>query len=136
MFTPSICAFRPNCTTPTPQNEPMGLCYTSGTTGNPKGVCYSHRSCYLHTMASNIPDALGIRGTDVLLPVVPMFHVMSWGVPFIVRLVALPLDIELASMVRAPLQHRTPCCRRYPSPSLVPWLCAELTQSGKISLRP
>lgn len=65
------------------ENEPMGLCYTSGTTGNPKGVCYSHRSCYLHTISSNLPDCLGISGTDVVLPVVPMFHVMSWGVPFI-----------------------------------------------------
>ena len=60
------------------ENEPMGLCYTSGTTGNPKGVCYSHRSCYLHTISSNLPDCLGISGTDVVLPVVPMFHVMSW----------------------------------------------------------
>ena len=62
------------------ENAPMGLCYTSGTTGKPKGVCYSHRSTYLHTLASCMPDALGLTGVDVVLPVVPMFHAMAWGV--------------------------------------------------------
>ncbi|MCX7565085.1 long-chain fatty acid--CoA ligase [Sulfitobacter sp. F26169L] len=59
------------------------LCYTSGTTGNPKGVLYSHRSTVLHTLAGNQPDGLGISAKDTVLPVVPMFHVNAWGVPYI-----------------------------------------------------
>ncbi|MDY7232436.1 long-chain fatty acid--CoA ligase [Hyalangium rubrum] len=58
------------------------LCYTSGTTGNPKGVLYSHRSIVLHTLASCMVDVLGIREADVVLPVVPMFHAAAWGLPF------------------------------------------------------
>eukprot|EP00035_Acanthoeca_spectabilis_P031411 m.14018 g.14018 ORF g.14018 m.14018 type:complete len:560 (-) comp4738_c0_seq1:180-1859(-) len=65
------------------ENQIMGLCYTSGTTGRPKGVAYSHRSTYLHTITSCLPDALGLSVVDVVLAVVPMFHAMSWGVPFI-----------------------------------------------------
>ncbi|MFK7877296.1 MAG: long-chain-fatty-acid--CoA ligase [Paracoccaceae bacterium] len=59
------------------------LCYTSGTTGNPKGVLYSHRSTLLHTMACNTPDCLGLSARDVVLPVVPMFHVNAWGTPYV-----------------------------------------------------
>jgi fatty-acyl-CoA synthase len=58
------------------------LCYTSGTTGNPKGVLYSHRSTILHAYATMMPDALGISSTDVVLPIVPMFHVNAWGNPY------------------------------------------------------
>ena len=58
------------------------LCYTSGTTGNPKGVLYSHRSTVIHAMASIATDALGISEKSCLLPVVPMFHVNAWGTPF------------------------------------------------------
>src|SRR5438309_8444472 len=58
------------------------LCYTSGTTGNPKGALYSHRSTIIHAYASALPDALNISARDVILPVVPMFHVNAWGLPY------------------------------------------------------
>lgn len=66
-----------------PETALHALCYTSGTTGDPKAVGYSHRSTYLHTLAADGADALGISGAHVVLPFVPMFHVLSWGVPFI-----------------------------------------------------
>jgi len=58
------------------------LCYTSGTTGNPKGVLYTHRSTILHAYAAALPDALNLSARDVVLPVVPMFHVNAWGLPY------------------------------------------------------
>ena len=64
------------------ENTASSLCYTSGTTGNPKGVLYSHRSTVLHTYAAALPDALNLSATDVVLPVVPMFHVNAWGLPY------------------------------------------------------
>ena len=64
------------------ENTASSLCYTSGTTGNPKGVLYSHRSTILHTMASAMPDALNVSTRDCILPVVPMFHVNAWGLPY------------------------------------------------------
>lgn len=68
------------------ENSASGLCYTSGTTGNPKGALYSHRSTMLHSYASALPDALNISARDVVLPVVPMFHVNAWGLPYSVPL--------------------------------------------------
>jgi fatty-acyl-CoA synthase len=59
------------------------MCYTSGTTGRPKGVVYSHRSTVLHTLAAGLPDAMGIGHADSAMPVVPMFHANAWGVPYI-----------------------------------------------------
>jgi fatty-acyl-CoA synthase len=64
------------------ENQAASTCYTSGTTGRPKGVVYSHRALVLHTLASALPDQLGLSSADVLLPVVPMFHVNAWGLPF------------------------------------------------------
>ena len=65
------------------ENSACTLCYTSGTTGNPKGVLYSHRSTMLHTFAAALPDSLNCSATDVILPVVPMFHVNAWGLPYV-----------------------------------------------------
>ncbi|HEX6712640.1 MAG TPA: AMP-binding protein, partial [Thermoleophilaceae bacterium] len=63
------------------ERQAAALCYTSGTTGNPKGVLYSHRSTILHAMAQSGADAIGLRFTDRVLPIVPMFHVNAWGIP-------------------------------------------------------
>lgn len=64
------------------ENTASSLCYTSGTTGNPKGVLYSHRSTVLHSFGSVMPDALNLSSRDSVLPVVPMFHVNAWGLPY------------------------------------------------------
>jgi acyl-CoA synthetase (AMP-forming)/AMP-acid ligase II len=68
------------------ENSASSLCYTSGTTGNPKGALYSHRSTLLHSYTSIMPDALCISARDTVLPVVPMFHVNAWGMPYSVPL--------------------------------------------------
>jgi 3-(methylthio)propionyl---CoA ligase len=68
------------------ENSASSLCYTSGTTGNPKGALYSHRSTVLHSYASTMPDAMNVSVRDVVLPVVPMFHVNAWGLPYSVPL--------------------------------------------------
>ena len=64
------------------EREPCGLCYTSGTTGNPKGVLYEHRSTVLHTLASITPDVFDLSRRAVVLPIVPMFHANAWGIPW------------------------------------------------------
>src|SRR5262249_35102395 len=64
------------------ENLASSLCYTSGTTGNPKGVLYSHRSTLLHSYAGCMPDAFNISARDTLMPVVPLFHVNAWGFPY------------------------------------------------------
>ncbi|WP_208642807.1 3-(methylthio)propionyl-CoA ligase [Pseudomonas sichuanensis] len=74
------------------------LCYTSGTTGNPKGVLYSHRATLLHTLSSSLPDALALSGRDVLAPVVPMFHVNAWGLPYSAPLVGAKLVFPGANL--------------------------------------
>ena len=67
------------------------LCYTSGTTGHPKGVLYSHRSTILHAMSAALPDALNLSARDAVLPVVPMFHVNAWGLPYCATMVGCKL---------------------------------------------
>jgi fatty-acyl-CoA synthase len=73
------------------ERTPSGLCYTSGTTGNPKGVLYSHRSTVLHSLAGNLADQIGLRAQDVVLPIVPMFHVNAWGMPYSAAMVGAKL---------------------------------------------
>ncbi len=65
-----------------PETTASSLCYTSGTTGHPKGVLYSHRSTVLHTLMSNLNGVVGLSEIDVVMPVVPMFHVNAWGIPY------------------------------------------------------
>lgn len=64
------------------ENTAVTMCYTSGTTGDPKGVLYSHRALVLQSFAAGLPSAMGVREGDVLLPVVPMFHVNAWNAPY------------------------------------------------------
>ncbi len=67
---------------PHDENDPISMCYTSGTTGRPKGVVYSHRSTIIHTLMANQPDHWGLGSADSVLPVTPMFHANCWGVPY------------------------------------------------------
>ncbi|WP_101049452.1 3-(methylthio)propionyl-CoA ligase [Macromonas nakdongensis] len=73
------------------ENTASSLCYTSGTTGHPKGVLYSHRSTVLHSYAAALPDGLQCSAADTVLPVVPMFHVNAWGLPYVACMVGAKL---------------------------------------------
>ena len=73
------------------EDSASALCYTSGTTGRPKGVLYSHRSTVIYTLATNAGDVLGFRATDRVMPVVPMFHVNAWGFPYAAPMVGATL---------------------------------------------
>jgi fatty-acyl-CoA synthase len=73
------------------ENSASSLCYTSGTTGNPKGALYSHRSTILHSYGSALPDALNVSARDIVLPVVPMVHVNAWGLPYTAPMVGAKL---------------------------------------------
>ncbi len=96
------------------EEAPVGMCYTSGTTGRPKGVVYCHRSLVLHTLAAALPDALGLSQRDVVCPVVPMFHVNAWGIPFAATLLG--------------------CKQVFPGPHLDPTSLLELFASEEVTV--
>src|SRR3954454_14365138 len=75
------------------EREPCGLCYTSGTTGNPKGVLYEHRATVLHAMSVIAPDVFDLPARSVMLPVVPMFHAGSWCIPYAAAMAGFKLVI-------------------------------------------
>ncbi|MGV7119762.1 AMP-binding protein [Sphingopyxis sp. 550A] len=91
------------------ETSPSGLCFTSGSTGAPKGVTYTHRGCFLHTMRQLQADVLGITARDAVMPVVPMFHANAWGIPFTAPAVGAKLVLpgrhsdgaHLARLIRA-----------------------------------
>lgn len=91
------------------ENTASNLCYTSGTTGKPKGVLYSHRSNVLHSYAIVMPDATGISARDVILPLVPMYHVNAWGVPFSAPLVGSKLVLPGPRMGDSETTHTLIC---------------------------
>nr|MDQ6924109.1 AMP-binding protein [Pseudomonadota bacterium] len=85
------------------ENTASSLCYTSGTTGNPKGVLYSHRSTLLHTFGICLPDGLNLSAREVMMPVTPMFHVFSWGLPYAACMVGAKLVLPGAQLDGASL---------------------------------
>jgi fatty-acyl-CoA synthase len=85
------------------ERDAAAMCYTSGTTGNPKGVVYSHRSAYLHSMAVAMGDAMGLTPFDKVLPIVPMFHANAWGLPYAALMVGAALVMPDRWLQPAPL---------------------------------
>ncbi len=98
------------------ERDPCGLCYTSGTTGNPKGVLYEHRSTMIHTMAEVVARHLRPVGARVVLPIVPMFHANAWGLPWAAPMVGCKLvlsaDYRPAQMCELFRDERSPTGRR------------------------
>jgi fatty-acyl-CoA synthase len=80
------------------ERQAAGLCYTSGTTGNPKGVLYSHRSNVLHALGQCVADSIGMRWDDRVMPVVPMFHANAWGIPYACALAGADLVMPGANL--------------------------------------
>jgi fatty-acyl-CoA synthase len=85
------------------ERQAAGLCYTSGTTGHPKGVLYSHRSNVLHSFGTCLADAMGLRASDRVLPVVPMFHANAWGIPYAAGLIGSSLVMPSRFLQGEPL---------------------------------
>ena len=83
------------------ERDPCGLCYTSGTTGNPKGVLYEHRSTVLHAMSIIAPDMFDLSARSVMLPVVPMFHANSWCMPYAAAITGLQAGALRRQQARA-----------------------------------
>ncbi len=96
------------------ENTAAALCYTSGTTGQPKGCLYSHRSVFLHSMALNLGDVFGSTERDVMLPIVPMFHVNAWGTPFSSIMAGAKLVL--------------------PGPNMAPQALADMIQAEKVTI--
>ena len=76
---------------PHEEDDPVAMCYTSGTTGRPKGVVYSHRSTVIHTLMANQPDHWGLSAADSVLPATPMFHANCWGVPYVCAMMGIKM---------------------------------------------
>jgi acyl-CoA synthetase (AMP-forming)/AMP-acid ligase II len=102
------------------ENTASSICYTSGTVGYPKGVVYSHRSTVLHTYAIALPDALDFSARDTMLPVVPMFHVNAWGVPYAAAMVGAKLvlpgpNLDGASLLELIEREQVTCLLGVPT---------------------
>ncbi|WP_323118839.1 3-(methylthio)propionyl-CoA ligase [Burkholderia alba] len=102
------------------ERQASGLCYTSGTTGHPKGALYSHRSTVLHAYGASLPDAMGLSSMDAVLPVVPMFHVNAWGLPFSAPLTGAKLvfpgkDLDGKSLYELMESERVTCSAGVPT---------------------
>ena len=115
------------------ENTAAGMCYTSGTTGHPKGVLYSHRSNVLHTMIAAMPDAMGVSAKDVILPVVPMFHANTWGLaltcPMVGAGIVMPgAKMDGASIYELLTDYKVTCTAAVPTVWLM--LLQDLEKTG------